>query len=1065
MAAQATVKSAERGSFNRQPGAPSARSTRKARVFTAWWPIAALLGAAIVYGFLLQPPRPDPFVNPTPLISLDWWFYPMPHRAMTAAGEIPVGTRGTFVSRPAAERLRFASPLLDAAMDSPEHGFAILDPKSGGSPLLVEMEGQNQNVKPLSAGCTRIAATPKGHSLAGEGCPDAEASTGVFTLAYATTANTTYMLTRNGTAETSPSSAASPPQQMAKAATSAVQQPSKMARPLAQQTASKAELAGAVEGVLIVFAPNNKPPSEPGWKVVPTQRGFGALDDLAVANDDGFGIAVGNDGVAFRFDTAGHVARIAMPFNGRLTSVHIAADGSAWTTSAADESGHRTVLASFDHGITWDVLDQRHSPAPWVTYLAVPLFLFAVGGGVRRSILRSRESAEGTAFVADIPTNDSPIGLKDHDSLNFRPIARALELFIRNINTEPPLIIAITGEWGSGKSSLMNITKEMLERDGARPVWFNSWHHQNEESLLAALLENIREQAIPRFWTWPGLSFRSRLLRRRLTRELRWMVAFAVLVGALVFLLTISGYRNLSDIAAARDWVEHLGNLDLLAIPVVLAVPILAFRLLKLMKVFPDSVATMLAQIRRPKAGDIRDKLNFRYRFAREFEETADVLRTPLNPGLVIFIDDLDRCRPENVVEILEAVNFVSGAGKCVIVLGMSKRMVSRAIWRAHEDLFKDEWGVASEGMKSEERAVLQGKHRAFSENYLEKLINIELALPVPSREQSEALLAPPPDSPGWQGLATQIRSLIDWVYELGPSLVTACLLLLALYFTPQPTVVEKAPVEVAAVQPNVSANPQLQPTVSPGDSATTPVTTQVSSVTARLPPVADLGAKYADHNWAAQVAIALVCALLVLTVAVRYLILASRPKVSDTLDFDAALRLWAPVVREARPTPRFLKRYKNRVRYFAMRMRPIPEEPHPAERLARWLLRRLKLGGSAEEPTPAPEIDVHEADIVALTALRVVDPALVAPRGKAKIADRLRDLSVPANDDLRREMMGVIALTELTLQEHESRYGPVERDKARFNEVDPQDPEDGSDDRVGRGEMTGVVEGPVKAA
>ena len=424
-----------------------------------------------------------------------------------------------------------------------------------------------------------------------------------------------------------------------------------------------------VEGVTIQFTEKGKAPSEIKWHTVSAQRGFEALDDIAVANDDSFGIAVGNDGIAFRFDTAGHVDRVQLPFHSKLTATRIAADGSVWATSAADDTGRRTVLASFDHGTTWEVLDQRRFRrlGDVLGGAAVPI---PVGGAIRRAILRSREVAEGAAFVADIPTNNSPgIGLKGHDSLNFRPIARALELFIRNINTEPPLIIGITGEWGSGKSSLMNITKEMLERDGARPVWFNGWHHQNEESLLAALLENIREQAIPRFWTWPGLSFRIRLLRRRLTRELRWVVAFAVLVGTMVFLLAISGYRNLSDVRAARDSVEHLGNLDLLAAPVVLAVPIVAFRLLKLLKVFPDSAAAILTEIRRPKAGDIRDKLNFRYRFAREFEETSDVLRTPLNPGLVIFIDDLDRCKPENVVGILEAVNFVSGAGKCTLSL------------------------------------------------------------------------------------------------------------------------------------------------------------------------------------------------------------------------------------------------------------------------------------------------------------------------------------------------------------------------------------------------------------
>src|SRR5262249_11339981 len=241
-----------------------------------------------------------------------------------------------------------------------------------------------------------------------------------------------------------------------------------------------------------------------------------------------------------------------------------------------------------------------------------------------------------------------------------------------------------------------------------------------------------------------------------------------------------------------------------------------------------------------------------------EVEETAEVLRTPVNPGMVIFIDDLDRCRPENVVEILEAVNFVSAAGKCVIVLGMSKRMVSRAIWRAHEELFKDEWGIVSEKMEEEERAELQRKHRTFSENYLEKLINIELALPVISPEQSQALLAAAPSPVAWEGWAARIRAAMDWVYELGPSLVAPCLLLLAFYVTPlAPLPAEKpagpvsaaGPGQPAPALPTVAEN-MARPTAGPGAAATaTPV---------KLLSADELTAKYADHGWVAPIAISL---------------------------------------------------------------------------------------------------------------------------------------------------------------------------------------------------------------
>jgi predicted KAP-like P-loop ATPase len=50
------------------------------------------------------------------------------------------------------------------------------------------------------------------------------------------------------------------------------------------------------------------------------------------------------------------------------------------------------------------------------------------------------------------------------DKLNFWPVNLALSRFLCNRNTEPPLTVAITDSWSSGKSSLMNLLKEELVR-------------------------------------------------------------------------------------------------------------------------------------------------------------------------------------------------------------------------------------------------------------------------------------------------------------------------------------------------------------------------------------------------------------------------------------------------------------------------------------------------------------------------------------------------------------------------------------------------------------------------
>ena len=139
-----------------------------------------------------------------------------------------------------------------------------------------------------------------------------------------------------------------------------------------------------------------------------------------------------------------------------------------------------------------DTSQHRQFPAPWY-YLS----WLVVAGFVRRSLSRPPLPPLGTASVADQGMSDRPLEAGDPDPLNFGAIARAISKFLRNENTEPPLTIAITGDWGTGKSSILNLVKHDLELSRFRPIWFNAWHHQTEESLLAALLEKIRSNAVP----------------------------------------------------------------------------------------------------------------------------------------------------------------------------------------------------------------------------------------------------------------------------------------------------------------------------------------------------------------------------------------------------------------------------------------------------------------------------------------------------------------------------------------------------------------------------------------
>ena len=94
-----------------------------------------------------------------------------------------------------------------------------------------------------------------------------------------------------------------------------------------------------------------------------------------------------------------------------------------------------------------------------------------------------------TSNVVDQPAK------ANEDRLNMKAYADALTDFISN--AQSPLTIALQGEWGSGKTSLMNALKTSLVDRGDAPylgVWINTWQYalmSNPEEAILKILTGI----------------------------------------------------------------------------------------------------------------------------------------------------------------------------------------------------------------------------------------------------------------------------------------------------------------------------------------------------------------------------------------------------------------------------------------------------------------------------------------------------------------------------------------------------------------------------------------------
>ena len=213
------------------------------------------------------------------------------------------------------------------------------------------------------------------------------------------------------------------------------------------------------------------------------------------------------------------------------------------------------------------------------------------------------------------------------DKLGMEAYADALTAFISE--AEAPLTIALQGEWGSGKTSLMNaLHSSLVEKSGAPflGVWINTWQYAlmaNPEEAIQSILLGIIGQLAPAATT---------------SAEAR---------GALFRKLARVGGGVVSDIVKKCSGVDFEKNLKALsdagAVPAKSGVE-------ELKEELSSNVKKSLAAA----PGDKR--------------------------GFLFFIDDLDRIDPPVAVQILELLKNIFDLDHCIFVLAIDYGVVVKGL-------------------------------------------------------------------------------------------------------------------------------------------------------------------------------------------------------------------------------------------------------------------------------------------------------------------------------------------------------------------------------------------------
>ena len=92
--------------------------------------------------------------------------------------------------------------------------------------------------------------------------------------------------------------------------------------------------------------------------------------------------------------------------------------------------------------------------------------------------------------------------------------------------------------------------------------------------------------------------------------------------------------------------------------------------------------------------------------------------RRPID-RIVLYIDDLDRCSPQQVVQVLQAVHLLLALDLFVVVVGVDPRWLLHSLRREYRSL-----------LTTETTARDDGRWESTPQDYLEKIFNIPFALP-----------------------------------------------------------------------------------------------------------------------------------------------------------------------------------------------------------------------------------------------------------------------------------------------------------------------------------------------
>ena len=270
------------------------------------------------------------------------------------------------------------------------------------------------------------------------------------------------------------------------------------------------------------------------------------------------------------------------------------------------------------------------------------------------------------------------------DMLSYEPYAELLHDIALSERVNP-LTIGLFGNWGSGKSTVLNLIEGKIKREEnpkITSVFVNAWMFEGYDDAKTALMEVI-------------------------LRSLEENEDIKSKVGG-----TLKSLRDRVDWFRVGGYAVKKGVPYLLSATLGNPLPLLIDGLKSFVPKDEKQAEETLAGMKKAKEflkdqseeGNVVQNIRM---FREEFEQ---MMTDSKLENLIIIIDDLDRCSPERIIDTLEAIKLFLAVKKTTFIIAIDEDVVSYAVQRKYPKI---------------DDATLD-----ISKDYIEKIVQMPIRIP-----------------------------------------------------------------------------------------------------------------------------------------------------------------------------------------------------------------------------------------------------------------------------------------------------------------------------------------------